>query len=87
MSMDNFREVLIFGDMAARPVEELAVLTEEIFLPLLSNDQNHHGWPKVVAEDVVAHVQAFKNVVYQVCAKLSVVLCVYIQNYVFGMAN
>lgn len=66
VSMENFRNVLVFGDSAGKPVEELAVVTEEIFLPLLSNPENTKWWPTVVTEDVVAHVQAFKNTVYQV---------------------
>lgn len=64
--MENFRSVLVFGDSAGKPVEELAVLTEEVFLPLLSNPENTKWWPNVVAEDVIAHVQAFRNTVYQV---------------------
>lgn len=66
VTMENFRSVLVFGDSAGKPVEELAVLTEEVFLPLLSNTENTKWWPKVVAEDVVAHVQAFRNTIYQV---------------------
>lgn len=66
VTMENFRKVLIFGDSAGKPVEELAVLTEEVFLPLLSNPENSKWWPKIVVEDVVAHVQAFRNTVYQV---------------------
>lgn len=73
VTMENFRSLLMFGDSAGKPVEELAVLTEEVFLPLLSNPENTKWWPKVVAQDVIAHVQAFRNTVYQVRAFLVVV--------------
>lgn len=63
---ENFREVLTFGDMSARPVDELAVLVEEAFCPLLTNAANQEGWPKVVKEDIALHVYSFRNNVYQV---------------------
>ncbi|CAH1116455.1 unnamed protein product [Phaedon cochleariae] len=66
VTMQNFREVLTFGDMGGKPVDELIVLMEGIFVPVLSNPQNQKGWPKVVAEDVVSHVRNFKNVVDQI---------------------
>ncbi|XP_018562388.1 dynein beta chain, ciliary-like [Anoplophora glabripennis] len=66
VTMQNFRTVLSFGDMGGRPVEELAVLMEGVFVPLLSNPGNQRGWPKVVAEDVVSHVRDFKSNVEQI---------------------
>ncbi|KAJ8925640.1 hypothetical protein NQ315_009485 [Exocentrus adspersus] len=66
VTMENFRSVLTFGDMGGKPVEELAVLMEGLFVPVLSNKDNQRGWPKVVAEDVVAHVRAFKGTVEQI---------------------
>lgn len=74
VTMENFRDVLIFGDMASRPIEELAVLVQEVFLPILSNTGNHKGWPRVVAEDVVSHVQSFQNTVYQVSENKSQII-------------
>lgn len=66
VTISNFRDVLLFGDMGCKPVEELAVLVEQVYAPLLCNKQNHLGWPHVVSEDVINHVLAFKNTVYQV---------------------
>nr|CAH7754609.1 unnamed protein product [Callosobruchus chinensis] len=66
VTMENFREVLAFGDMAGKPVDELAVLMEGVFVPILSNPKNQRGWPKVVTEDVVSHVRNFKNTVDQI---------------------
>lgn len=63
---ENMREVLIIGEFSSKSVDELAVLTEEIFFPLLSNPLNHQGWPDVVSKDVTTHIEAFKNTVYQV---------------------
>lgn len=66
ITMENFRKVVSFGDMGGKPIEELAVLMEGVFVPVLSNPSNQVGWPKVVSEDVVSHVRAFKNTVDQV---------------------
>ncbi|XP_076257481.1 dynein beta chain, ciliary-like [Rhynchophorus ferrugineus] len=66
VTMENMRDVLTFGDMSGRPIDDLAVLVEGIFVPLLSNTGNQTGWPKIVAEDVVSHVRTFKNTVDQI---------------------
>lgn len=66
VTMENFRQVVSFGDMGGRPIEELAVIMEGVFVPILSNPKNQEGWPKVVSDDVVAHVRTFKNTVDQV---------------------
>ncbi|CAH1960837.1 unnamed protein product [Acanthoscelides obtectus] len=66
VTMENFRDVLAFGDMAGKPVDELAVLMEGVFVPIISNPKNQRGWPKVVTEDVVSHVRNFKNTVEQI---------------------
>ncbi|XP_022909837.1 dynein beta chain, ciliary-like [Onthophagus taurus] len=65
LTVENMKQVLIIGDYSYKSVEELSVLTEDIFVPLLSNPKNHVGWPKVVAQDVQAHIEMFKNTVYQ----------------------
>lgn len=64
--MENLRSVLTFGDMSGKPIEDLSVLVEGVFVPLMSNPGNQVGWPKVVAQDVVSHVRSFKNTVDQV---------------------
>lgn len=74
ITWQNFREVLLFGDMSPKPVDELAVLIEQVFVPLLTNPANQMGWPKVVADDVFKHVYAFKNNVYQVSTYLHLIL-------------
>lgn len=63
---DNFKQVLVFGDMSPRPIEELAVLVEEVFCPLLTNAGNQIGWPAIIKKDVADHCYAFRNSVYQV---------------------
>lgn len=66
VTIENFRQVVSFGDMAGKPIEELSVLMDGVLVPILSNPKNQEGWPKVVSEDVVSHVRNFKNAVDQV---------------------
>lgn len=66
ITKENFKQIFLFGDMSPRPVDELATLVEEVFVPLLSNSRNHSNWPGVVAEDVVRHIHTFRNTINQI---------------------
>ncbi|XP_024080369.1 dynein beta chain, ciliary-like, partial [Cimex lectularius] len=57
---------IIYGDLATKPIEQLAILVDEIFVPLLSNKNNHKKWPSSVAQDISQHVHSLKSTVYQV---------------------
>ncbi|XP_057668614.1 dynein beta chain, ciliary [Diorhabda carinulata] len=59
-------ETVIPGDLSPKIIDQLASLVDEILVPLLSNPQNHLGWPAVIAEDVHKHVHSLKSTVYQV---------------------
>lgn len=54
------------GDLATRSIDQLSCLVDEIFVPLLSNTENHIGWPEMVAQDVLKHTHSLKSTVYQV---------------------
>lgn len=38
---------LISGDLATRAIDQLSCLVDEVFVPLLSNTDNHKGWPEM----------------------------------------
>lgn len=63
---ENISEMLIIGDMSNKPIEELAILVDEVFVPILLNPENQVGWPSVICEDVATQVQNFSNIMYQV---------------------
>lgn len=63
---ENCADCLIVGDLATRPIDQLSSLVDEVFVPLLSNSDNHKGWPEMVAHDVEKHVHSLKSTVYQV---------------------
>lgn len=63
---ENCKTALIVGDLATRSIDQLSCLVDEVFVPLLSNEDNHDGWPEMVAQDVKKHVHNLKSTVYQV---------------------
>ncbi|KAK7863235.1 hypothetical protein R5R35_001448 [Gryllus longicercus] len=66
VTKDNMEELLIPGDIAPKAIEHLACLVEEVFVPILSNPDNHTTWPAAVAQDIHMHVHGLKSTVYQV---------------------
>ncbi|XP_017887523.2 dynein beta chain, ciliary-like [Ceratina calcarata] len=68
---DNYKDVLIPGDMAPNPIEELAVLVEDAYVPILSNPKNHVGWPEVVRKDVKKQVYDLRSLIWQVKGKIT----------------
>ncbi|XP_059622514.1 dynein beta chain, ciliary-like [Phlebotomus argentipes] len=66
LTNENYRDNIIFGDTSTRSIEDLAVLVEEIFFPLLSNQVNRIDWPEPIAKDVESHMQELRDVVAEV---------------------
>ncbi|KAI5737346.1 hypothetical protein M8J76_012600 [Diaphorina citri] len=66
VSDQNVEASIIYGDLCAKPIDQLAVLTEEVFVPMLSNPYVHKNWPSMVVTDVKKHVTDLKNSVNQV---------------------
>lgn len=67
----NYKQMLIPGDMAPNPIEELAVLVEQAYVPMLSNPKNHVGWPEVVRKDVKKQVYNLRTLIWQVRGKIT----------------
>ncbi|XP_043279274.1 dynein beta chain, ciliary-like [Venturia canescens] len=67
----NYRDVIIPGDMSPKPLEDLSVLFEEAYVPILLNPRNQVGWPAVASEDVEKHLHDFGNSIRQIRGKMS----------------
>lgn len=63
LNQTNFRELLIYGDTTTHTVEELAVVVEEVYYPLLNNQANQVSWPEELQKDIEAKVQLLRDVV------------------------
>ncbi|XP_049940953.1 dynein beta chain, ciliary-like [Schistocerca serialis cubense] len=67
VTKDNFRNILIFGDMSPKPVHDLYGMVDDVFIPLLTSQP---GWPQVVVEDVREHMYRMKNATYEMIGKM-----------------
>lgn len=63
---ENVCKFLVVGDLATRSIDQLSTLVDEVFVPLLSNEENYCDWPEIVAQDVQKQVHNLKSTVYQV---------------------
>lgn len=59
-------DFLVFGDLATKAIDQLSSLVDDVFVPLLSNEENYDDWPEIVAQDVQKQVHNLKSTVYQV---------------------
>lgn len=60
----NFRQLIIYGDTTSTTaVEELAVLVEEVYYPMLHNKANQLPWPEELRKDIENKVQYLRDVV------------------------
>uniref|UniRef100_H2Y9A0 Dynein axonemal heavy chain 11 n=1 Tax=Ciona savignyi TaxID=51511 RepID=H2Y9A0_CIOSA len=63
ITRDNFRSVLVIGDMSSSMFNHLTTFVHEIAFSLLGNDCNHTSWPGVVSDDVTHHVNSLSTVI------------------------
>jgi dynein heavy chain len=56
----------VFGDMSSSPINDLSVLLDDVFYPILSNVNNQEEWPDVIKKDVDLQVQELRNVIAEV---------------------
>jgi len=50
---------VICGDFSAMPLEQLLVVAQEVYLPLIANPANQEGWPDVISKDVIENYHKF----------------------------
>lgn len=70
ITKDKYRGSLLFGDLSYSPLDQLSALVDELLVPLLSNQKNHHNWPVVVSQDVLRHVHQLKNNVFVISGQV-----------------
>ncbi|XP_061318003.1 dynein axonemal heavy chain 9-like [Pezoporus flaviventris] len=61
---------LLCGDLPAEPLPHFAALVEEVIVPILTNQKNHQGWPRVVSQDLIRHVHTLKSTVFKVVGQV-----------------
>lgn len=53
----------MYGDLLANPLDNLAVLFDELVIPILNNPQNQKGWTNVIVNDVKTESQDFRDII------------------------
>lgn len=66
---------IIFGDLSARPINDVAVLLDEIYYPILNNPANQEDWPEVIKKDLLLQIQEIRNVIAEVRIEGTYVRC------------
>lgn len=57
---------LSFGSISAKPINDLSVLVDEVFVSVLTNPLNSDGWPDVVIKDIDNQLQNLRNNIAEV---------------------
>jgi len=55
----------MIGDLLPNALENLSVLCDEVFFPLLNNTVNQDGWTKVIVNDMKTESQEMRNGIAQ----------------------
>jgi dynein heavy chain, axonemal len=66
LTIDNIRKVVIFGNGSPNPINDLSILVDHVFYPMLSNPINRQGWPETIIKDMDFHIQELKNNIAEV---------------------
>lgn len=43
-------------ELSAAPLEQMSLVLEQVYLPLLSNKKNNEEWPEVLMQDMMGHI-------------------------------
>ncbi|XP_037350847.1 dynein axonemal heavy chain 17 isoform X1 [Talpa occidentalis] len=70
VTKNNYKDLLIYGDIGPAPVEQLIAIVEEVLYSLLNQSENMVGWPRVVSEDIVKQVHKLKNEMFVMGGKI-----------------
>ena len=50
---------MIQGEIGENPLESLAAVAQDVFMPLLTSPAHQQGWPDVVAKEVNENMHKF----------------------------
>lgn len=50
---------VIHGEIGENPLETLAAISQDVFVPMLTAPVNQQGWPDVVAKEVTENLHKF----------------------------
>ncbi|XP_063716816.1 dynein beta chain, ciliary-like [Symsagittifera roscoffensis] len=63
---EDFKLYLRYGELSTSVLNQLAVTSQRMYMPMISNNSNHLRWPKVVSRDLIDHTHQLNNRIYVV---------------------
>ena len=64
LPLENAADAMLIGELGEAPLDQLNAIAQEIFVPILTNPRNQHGWPDVIAREVSDSMHKFVANVY-----------------------
>lgn len=52
--------------MSPKPIDDLAIMIDNLYYPLLTNPLNQKGWPETMSKDMEMHLQELRNTIAEV---------------------
>jgi dynein heavy chain, axonemal len=52
--------------MSPKPMNDISILLDEVYYPILNNPANQEGWPDIIKKDIDSHIQDLRNVIAEV---------------------
>jgi dynein heavy chain, axonemal len=56
---ENILEYIIFGDLAANPIEHLSAITQNLIVPAVSSSINNGEWTESLSKDISKSIESF----------------------------
>lgn len=57
--------------MSPKPIDDLAILVDNLYYPLLTNPLNQKGWTETLSKDMETHLQELRNTIAEVIHDIS----------------
>lgn len=71
LTIENMYDSLILGTCSTNPIQDLNVMANDVFVPVLTNPLNQKQWPLVVVSDVGQKLQELRNNIAEVIGKIN----------------
>jgi dynein heavy chain len=57
--MTNIEDIVLLNDLHTTFMDQLNVLSSQVYFPLITNSQNQEGWPEVISKEITENFHRF----------------------------
>lgn len=61
ITKEDMNDVLIFMEMTKNPLKHMHGIFQQIFMPLLHNEQNSRQWTELVSKDLIERFNNYQS--------------------------